>query len=723
MLHGPVLSGTLSLNLTAAGALLAVGVVVAALLAHALRKVRADDWVVAVGWGVGGAAAVGTGLWLFQMLAWREVQPGMAPWHSLQPFAMAWVAACAGPAVALLVSRWMPSHRVANPSTLLVLLPTLVVVFVVSGASLAQPPLWDHIEAGPSLGALALASLGLGAALHLLNGPRQRWIVTAWAQRGLGLALFALTLVAAQQVGLAAAPLPAATAADAALMPPDAIDARLAAVTMLFAAALLVLGLLCMLVDSRSGHRARSLAGSLQSANRRLRELAFRDALTGLPNRLRFEERLDETLAQVGRQPGAMAVLLIDLDGFKAVNESFGHAAGDDLLREAGRRLHGMARGQDTLARAGGDEFLLLVSQPGSPESAAAMAQGVLHALSAPYRLLTSVGGGSEVRLSASIGIAMFPEHGPISRLIPNADAAMFAVKRTGGATYAFYEARMELDASDQLELQNDLRLAIERHELALFYQPKVDARTREMTGVEALVRWTHPGRGAVGPAELIAVAERFGLIGAIGQWVIDAACRQARAWEEQGLRIRVAVNLSAHQLRQDDLVSRIRQAFEAHKVDASLFTFEITESVAMEDTQATLRSFAQLARAGVSLAIDDFGTGHSSLAYLRTLPAQQLKIDRSFIGDLGLSGDAMAVVDAVIRLAHALGLRVVAEGVETERQCQILTTLGCDEFQGYLFARPMDAERVALWSSGEASMRAFVDTMPPEDDQPHTLQ
>jgi diguanylate cyclase len=333
--------------------------------------------------------------------------------------------------------------------------------------------------------------------------------------------------------------------------------------------------------------------------------------------------------------------------------------------------------------------------------------------------------GGSEVRLSCSIGIAMFPEHGPTSRLIASADAAMFAVKRTGGSTYAFYEPRMEVDASDQLAMQNDLRQAIDKGELMLYYQPKVDARTREMTGVEALVRWQHPSRGAVGPTELIAVAERFGLIGSIGQWVIDAACRQIRAWDLQGLRIRVAVNLSAHQLRQDDLVQRVRQTFEAHQVDASLFTFEITESVAMEDTQATMRSFAQLARAGVSLAIDDFGTGHSSLAYLRTLPAQQLKIDRSFIGDLGLSGDAMAVVDAVIRLAHALGLRVVAEGVETERQCQILTTLGCDEFQGYLFARPMDAERVALWAAGESRIRAFMvgdpDTRPPslEDTQP----
>jgi diguanylate cyclase len=326
------------------------------------------------------------------------------------------------------------------------------------------------------------------------------------------------------------------------------------------------------------------------------------------------------------------------------------------------------------------------------------------------------------VRLSCSIGIAMFPEHGPTSRLIANADAAMFAVKRTGGSTYAFFEPRMELDTSDQLELQTDLRKAMENGELSLNYQPKIDARTRAMTGVEALVRWQHPVRGAVGPAELIAVAERFGLIGTLGQWVIDQACRQIRRWDEQGLRIRVAINLSAHQLRQDDLVQRVRQAFEAHRVDASLVTFEITETVAMENTQATMRSFAQLARAGVSLAIDDFGTGHSSLAYLRTLPAQQLKIDRSFIGDLGLSGDAMAVVDAVIRLAHALGLRVVAEGVESERQCEILGALGCDEYQGFLFARPMDAERLALWSAGEAAALAYVEPTVP-GELPRTLQ
>jgi diguanylate cyclase (GGDEF)-like protein len=661
---------------------------------------------VALGWGLGGSVALGSGLWLFQLLAWRQVQTGVAPWYDLVRFTLAWAAAVAGVALALFVSRWMPSYRVANPTLLLVLVPTLAAVYVALGASLAQAPRWDRIEAGPTIAALLIACVGLALALHLLNGPRQRWLPRAIAQRAFGVAVFALALLLSQAVGLGAAPPSGAAALTAAsLMPPDAVDVRLAAVVMWFSATILALGVICALVDSRSGRRAHALAGSLQTANRRLRELAFRDALSGLPNRLHFEERLDETLAQVGRQPGAMAVLFVDLDGFKAVNESFGHASGDEILREVGRRLHSISRGQDTVARAGGDEFLLLLANAGSAENAAAFAQQTLHALTAPYRLP----GGSDVRLSCSIGIAMFPEHGPTSRLITNADAAMFAVKRTGGSTYAFYEPRMELDASDQLELQSDLRQAIDQGELALFYQPKIDALSREMTGVEALVRWQHAGRGAVGPAELIAVAERFGLIGAIGQWVIDEACRQIRRWEEQGLRIRVAVNLSAHQLRQDDLVQRVRRSLESHRVDATLLSFEITESVAMEDTQATMRAFAQLARTGVSLAIDDFGTGHSSLAYLRTLPAQQLKIDRSFIGDLGVSGDAMAVVDAVIRLAHALGLRVVAEGVESERQCQILTTLGCDEFQGYLFARPMDAERLALWASGEATTRLYM--------------
>jgi diguanylate cyclase len=723
--NSPLL-GSAALGMGVWLALFVLGGAVAALLLHSLRKVRSQDWVVALSWGGGGALLVGTGLWLLQLVSWRAAWPQATPWFHLGPLLLCLCVAVAGVALALAAGRWVPSPRWVNPLITAAVMATMAATFWLLGSSLAQPPQWTLVAGTPLLAALALAALGVGAALQMLNRPGRRTTRRPMAPRLAAMAVFSLALVSGQTLGLHAAPVPLPAVPGA--MSADAVDGRLTSMLIGFASFLVTMGLLSALVDSRSGRRAQALAGSLQSANKRLRELAFRDGLSGLPNRLHFEEQLDATLARVGRQSAAMAVLFIDLDGFKAVNESFGHAAGDEVLREVGRRLTEQAREQDSVARIGGDEFLLLYAEPGSQENTAALAQQTLHALMAPYHLPNSTGGGSEVRLSCSIGIAMFPEHGPTSRLITNADAAMFAVKRTGGSTYAFFDPRMGLDGSDQLELQTDLRQAIERGELALYYQPKVDARNRECTGVEALVRWQHPTRGAVGPTELIAVAERFGLIGTIGHWVIDEACRQVRAWDEQGLRLRVAVNLSAQQLRQDDLVQRVRQSFEAHKVDASLFTFEITESVAMEDTQATMRAFAQLARAGVSLAIDDFGTGHSSLAYLRTLPARQLKIDRSFIADLGVSGDAMAVVDAVIRLAHALGLRVVAEGVETERQCEILATLGCDEFQGYLFARPMEAERLVVWVAGDyrrtgPSPEVVVSREPPLPPPTRTLQ
>ncbi len=718
------------LTLPAMTLLLAGAAVTAAILAHALRKARSQDWVVALGWDLGGAFAVGTGLWALQLGLWHLTQAPSSAWFAATPLVGAWALAVCGCAAALLMARWLPSQRLVNAATLALLLPLMVMVFVVLGAAMAVPPHWQAMAAGPTVVALSAAAAGFWLALLLLNGPTRPGFRWSASQRWAGVGVFAIAWLVAQGLGLNAAPQPALmTPAEVdglvSTMPTGAVDARLVLLALTFGGFVLGMALVCVLVDSRTGRRAQSLSSSLRAANKRLRQLAFQDALTGLPNRAHFEERLDHLLDHVGRSPSAMAVLFIDIDGFKAVNESFGHAAGDEVLQEVGRRLSALARPQDTAARIGGDEFVLLVAAPGSPEAAASAAQRTLHALISPYTLP----GGSELRLSCSIGIAMFPEHGPTSRLIGNADSAMFAVKRTGGSTYAFFEPRMELDASDQLALQNDLRQALEQGGLALFYQPKVDARSGEFTGVEALVRWQHASRGAVGPTELIAAAERFGLIGAVGDWVLNEACRQIRAWEDAGLRIRVAVNLSAHQLRQDDLVQRIRRTFARHRVDAALLTFEITESVAMEDTNATLRSFAQLARAGASLAIDDFGTGHSSLAYLRTLPARQLKIDRSFVADLGVSGDAMAVVDAVIRLAHALGLRVVAEGVETERQRDILHTLGCDEFQGYLFARPMDAERLALWAAGEASTRLYTEKratprepVPPAGEPP-TLQ
>jgi diguanylate cyclase len=265
----------------------------------------------------------------------------------------------------------------------------------------------------------------------------------------------------------------------------------------------------------------------------------------------------------------------------------------------------------------------------------------------------------------------------------------------------------MEDDARDRFDLLRDLRTALERKELELYYQPKIDAKTGKVTAAEALLRWQHPSRGMVPPATFMPIAERFGLIRDIGHWVIEDACRQARVWQDAGLRMRVAINLSAVQMRQQDIVARIEGALARHKIDPSRLTCEITESVAMEDTKATQATFRELGAAGIHLSIDDFGTGYSSLAYLRKLPAEELKIDRSFVTDVEHSADARSVVDAVVKLAHALGLKVVAEGIENDRQRRILTEAGCDELQGFLFAKPMTARALLLWAMDDQKEHA----------------
>jgi EAL domain-containing protein (putative c-di-GMP-specific phosphodiesterase class I) len=286
-------------------------------------------------------------------------------------------------------------------------------------------------------------------------------------------------------------------------------------------------------------------------------------------------------------------------------------------------------------------------------------------------------GGGHELRLSCSIGIAIFPTDGPRDQLLAHADAAMYAAKRIGGSSYAFFEPKMNAGMREQIDLQRDLREALATGgQLQLYYQPKVHSASGRITGVEALVRWRHPQHGLLAPGLFIPVAERFGLIGALGDWVIDEACRQLRGWIDDGLQLRMAINLSVVQLRQEELLAKVRQALHENHLEGALLTFEITESVAMDDTEGTLRAFEALAALGVRLSIDDFGTGYSSLSYLRKLRAGQLKIDRSFVQDLDCSADARAIVEAVVRLSHSLGLNVVAEGVETEAQRKVLAIL-----------------------------------------------
>ncbi|HMM84840.1 bifunctional diguanylate cyclase/phosphodiesterase [Azohydromonas sp.] len=471
----------------------------------------------------------------------------------------------------------------------------------------------------------------------------------------------------------------------------------------LLVAALLVLVLVTLVRDRRRARQTASLAASLQDANDELHKLAYRDALTDLANRVQFDTLLDRAVRRCDDHGGALAVLLVDLDAFKPVNDTFGHACGDEVLREVARRLGAAGGAAVGAARVGGDEFLLLVD--GDRDAAAALAQRVLGALVAPI-----AAAGREVHVSCSIGIALYPVHGSRPTLLARADAAMFAAKRSGGATYAIFEPSMEPDIRGHLDLARDLRRAIDAGQLELLYQPKIDARSGQVTAAEALLRWHHPQRGLVSPTVFVPIAERHGLIAALGHWVIEDACRQARAWRDAGLRMRVAINLSAYQLRREDLVDKLLDALSRHGVRPAQFTCEITESVAMEDTLVTKRAFERLGAAGMHVSIDDFGTGYSSLAYLRQLPVQELKIDRSFVTDLATSEDARAIVEAVLRMAHALGLKVVAEGVETPQQRDLLVALGCDELQGYLFAKPMPARALTLWATDDGPLPAPID-------------
>jgi diguanylate cyclase (GGDEF)-like protein len=445
-----------------------------------------------------------------------------------------------------------------------------------------------------------------------------------------------------------------------------------------------------------------TLGGHTTAESQSRTELA-EDPLTRLPTRSYLERALQLEVVKCDKLQTHLALFFVDLDGFKPVNDTFGHSSGDEVLRQVGQRLRATIRSRDVVARIGGDEFVLLITDVRDRKAVSDRAQRVIDAIAQTY-----VVEGREVNIGCSIGISMYPDHRQPAKLVAKADAAMYAAKRAGGTGFCFYTNDMEDDAKERFDLLRDLRKAIEEGgQFELYYQPKVHAISGKVTGAEALIRWNHPTRGLLAPFIFIPLAERFGLIRSLGQWVIDDACRQARKWSDCGLRMRVAVNLSALQMRQDDIVEQIRDALERHQIDPGLLTCEITESVAMEDTRATQATFLALGSAGVHLSIDDFGTGYSSLAYLRKLPAEELKIDRTFVMDLELSPDARAVVNAVVKLAHALGLKVVAEGVENERQRDILREIGCDELQGFLFARPMRARSLLIWAMDDLQTKS----------------
>jgi diguanylate cyclase (GGDEF)-like protein len=441
----------------------------------------------------------------------------------------------------------------------------------------------------------------------------------------------------------------------------------------------------------------------------RIQHLAHHDDLTGLPNRLLFNSYLPRALARAERIGGAVGVLFLDLDRFKVINDTLGHGAGDAVLCQVSQHLLDCVRASDTLARVGGDEFTLLVEQFDDSQELGAIAQKLL---AATARTLTV--DGREYHLSGSIGIAIYPKDGGDgASLLKNADIAMYRAKTSGKNNYQFYSNDINVHSVERLSLENELRQAVARREFEVHYQPKVNIQTGRVVGAEALVRWQHPQRGMVLPGEFIFVAEELGLISSLGRLVLETVCVDAKRWRDEGLTpIRVAINLSAQQFADSRMLSDLDGVLRETGCDPQSLEFEITESVVMTNPEKALLLLEQIKEQGITLAIDDFGTGHSSLAYLKRFPVDSVKIDYTFIRDIAADPNDLAITKAIIALGHSMGLKVVAEGVESTTQLEILRRFHCDEFQGFLFSRAIpsaDFERV-LMLDVQAQTRAHTD-------------
>ena len=433
-------------------------------------------------------------------------------------------------------------------------------------------------------------------------------------------------------------------------------------------------------------------------AEREISRLAYLDTLTGLPNRALLLDRLEQLLLQADRRRRHLAVLFLDLDQFKRINDTMGHSAGDELLLSVAQRLRGCLRRSDTVARLGGDEFAILLSEVRDEREVAQIATQVIESLAPPHRLAER-----EAYATASIGIALSPMDGrDPETLLKNGDMAMYAAKERGRNTFQFFSEAMNDKAVRRLELENSLRRALEEKQFFLVYQPQVDLTSGGVTGVEALLRWRHPQRGVMSPDEFIPVAEETGLILAIGRWVLETACAAASRWHASGFRVRMAVNISGRQFRQGDFAAMVMQAVGASGLNPQWLELELTESILMEPTPERLQSLRSLAERGIRLAIDDFGTGYSSLSYLHDFPLHRIKIAQVFIRGLRCETGNAGIVEAIVGMARSLNLGVIAEGVESRGELEFLSTRGCREMQGFYFARPLaEADLLRAFTDG----------------------
>ena len=446
-------------------------------------------------------------------------------------------------------------------------------------------------------------------------------------------------------------------------------------------------------------------------ADEKIRQLAFYDSLTGLPNRVSFFDQVQREINRSKHNHTRFGLLFMDLDGFKSINDTLGHIAGDHALLEAAAAIRDAVRSVDLvssagtnragvqIARLGGDEFTVLILDIKSPQDAVTVAVRILEMVRRPFQL-----DGQSARLTTSIGIAIYPEDGEdAAELLKNADSAMYLAKDSGHDQFQFYSASLTQLAIQRMGIERDLRMALERNEFVLHYQPQISPASQQIHSVEALIRWHRPGHGLVPPGDFIAVAEQTGLIVPIGQWVLCTACAQAALWQRAGSPLRVAVNLSPIQFKDPNLAQQVQAALDETGLVSQYLELEVTESVLMANTNATIRTLGALRACGVKISIDDFGTGYSSLNYLKRMPLNNIKVDQSFVKDLPHDKETLAIVSAILAVATSLGLSVTAEGVETQEQAQLLKSMGCDLLQGYYFSKPVPGADITAFLAGQS--------------------
>lgn len=648
-------------------------------------RVVGSTGVAARVWLTGGGIAMGIGIWAMHFIGMLAMDVSMRLNYNLLQTALSMCIAISASLFALwLVSRDHLRRR--RLSTGAVILGSGIVAMHYTGmAALQVEPaiVWDMRWVALSVVIALLASL---AALWLTFRLRRDAAQVALMRAGAAV-LMGVAIAGMHYTGMKAAQFPVQVH-----MHHQGVNGSwLAVLVSVVALSILGITLLVSMFDARLQARTALLASSLAEANRELAQLALHDTLTRLPNRVLLEDRLDQAINKADREGKLFALLFMDLDGFKAVNDAYGHDTGDKLLVAVTERLEQPLKGQYTLARIGGDEFVLL-AEIDTPNDAASLASALVHAIDQPFSLELY-----DLVVTLSVGVAIYPHDGKNQReLMFNADAAMYHTKHMGRNGYHFFQPSMNTLAQKQLQLMNDLWLAQDRQELHLVYQPKFQAPAGPIVGFEALLRWQHPAQGLLSPDQFLPLAEKSGLIIPIGNWVIDEACRQLRVWHLEGhTEWSMAVNLSTLQFEQPQLVDTVMNSLTRHRIPPHSLILEVTETTAMNNPDESVRVLTELTQAGVKASIDDFGTGYSSLLYLKRLPACELKIDRAFVKDLNGESDDATIVSAIVALAKTLNLKVVAEGVETPEQQTFLTELGCNTLQGYLLGKPVSAQTI----------------------------